>query len=68
MGKLKTTKEHAEEAKALGRVVLVGTYNGARTPTTYRCIEHGEIHPSLPTNVLKGRGLLCCKSSGIKKE
>lgn len=68
MGRLKSTKEHAKEVKLLGRVVLVGTYKGARTKTDYWCSEHDQVHPALPTNILKGRGLICCKGNSKEND
>ena len=68
MGILKTTKNHSHEVKELGILELVGLYKGARIPALYRCKKHKEIHYSLPTNVLKGRGLLCCKKAGMQAQ
>ena len=58
------TEQHRAEVKKLGKVLLVGEYRGARTKTTYYCPKHGFTDEALPTNVLKGRGLLCCKQQG----
>jgi hypothetical protein len=68
VGRRKTTAQHAAEAKALGRVELVGEYLGARTKTKYRCLTHEHVDDALPTNILKGRGLKCCKNPGIDLE
>ncbi len=62
----KTTSEHAAEVKRIGRVELIGEYVGARTKTMYRCVVHGLLSEALPTNILKGRGLACCKQQGIQ--
>ena len=64
MGKRKTTAQHAAEVKALGVLVLKGDYKGARTKTSYYCYKHDFTDDALPTNVLKGRGLICCKQQG----
>ena len=64
MGTRKTTAEHAAEVKSLGILILKGEYKGARTKTTYYCPKHDFTDEALPTNVLKGRGLLCCKQQG----
>ena len=60
-GLRKTTAQHAEEVEKLERVLLIGEYLGSRHQTQYLCKEHDEIWPALPTNILKGRGLRCCK-------
>tara|TARA_Y100001978_G_scaffold6012_1_gene5012 strand:- start:132 stop:1952 length:1821 start_codon:yes stop_codon:yes gene_type:complete len=60
-GLQKTTAEHANEVEKLNKVILIGEYIGARNNTDYLCLEHHEIWPAMPTNVLKGRGLRCCK-------
>ena len=60
----KTTEQHRAEVEQIGKVVLVGEYKGARTKTTYYCPTHDFTEEALPTNVLKGRGLLCCKQQG----
>ena len=60
-GLQKTTAEHSEEVKRLNRVILLGDYLGARNKTKYLCLEHDEIWEAMPTNILKGRGLICCK-------
>ena len=60
-GLKKTTAQHAEEVEQLGRVLLIGEYLGARNKTHYLCKDHDEIFLAMPTNILKGRGLLCCK-------
>ena len=60
-GPQKTTAEHANEVEKLNKVILIGEYIGARNNTDYLCLEHHEIWPAMPTNVLKGRGLRCCK-------
>ena len=67
-GLRKTTEEHSEEVKKLGRVLLIGEYLGARKNTHYLCIEHDEIWPAMPSNILKGRGLLCCKRENSGNE
>jgi hypothetical protein len=66
MGRQKTTAEHAQEVKLLGRVELIGEYKGARTEARYRCLKHGLEAGALPTNILKGRGLRCCKQQGTQ--
>jgi len=62
MGAKKTTEQHAAEVKALGVLVLKGDYKGARIKTIYYCPKHDFTGEALPTNVLKGRGLMCCKN------
>ena len=62
----KTTPQHAAEVAAIGKVQLVGEYKGARTKTTYYCPAHDFMDEALPTNILKGRGLLCCKKQGAQ--
>ncbi len=59
--------EHIKKLKLLGKVELVGDYLNESTSTTYRCLEHNEIHPSLPSNVVTGHGLKCCHSSAVNK-
>lgn len=63
----KTTAIHAEEVRRLGRVILVDEYINCKVRTAYRCVIHNEIHKAIPSNVLKGLGLKCCKSSGGNK-
>ena len=62
----KTTKQHASEVAAIGVVELAGEYKGARTKTKYRCLKHDYEDEALPTNILKGRGLSCCKQQGCQ--
>ena len=60
-GRNQNTQTHAARVKELGRVELVGEYIKATKKTQYRCLLHDEIHEALPTNILKGHGLACCK-------
>jgi len=48
----------------IGKVVRVGDYLGARKYTEHRCLIHGEVHPGLPTNLLRGHSLVCCRECG----
>ena len=57
----KTTAQHAKEVRELGVLELTGEYLGARIKTRYYCPKHDFSDDALPTNVLKGRGLKCCK-------
>ncbi len=46
---------------AVGRLVRLEPYVGARTPILHRCLEHGEEHRCKPEHALNGHGLRCCR-------
>lgn len=54
-------QQHCERLAAHGRVELVSGFKDTKTRAVYRCLEHGEEHEALPTNVAAGRGLHCCR-------
>lgn len=58
--RLKTRDEHITEIAIHGRVELIGDYVKSNVKTTYRCIEHGEIHEALPNHMRVGGTLPCC--------
>ena len=64
----KTTAQHAKEVRELGVLELTGEYLGARIKTRYYCPKHDFYDDALPTNVLKGRGLKCCKQQYLKDQ
>jgi len=63
-----TEEEHRERLKDHGKVELVGKWINTRTETKYRCLEHDEIHPALPSNVAQGHGLQCCLANQKRGE
>jgi hypothetical protein len=48
----------------IGKVIRVGEYKGARKWMAHRCLQHGEVHEGLPTNLLRGHSLVCCREVG----
>ena len=67
MARVVTTEEFDARLKELGRVKRVDQpgngYKAAKEPLLFECLQHGEQHHAMPTNILKGRGLSCCKTS-----
>lgn len=35
-------------------------YIDIKTPLLFRCLEHDEVYPAVPGNIITGQGLLCC--------
>lgn len=54
-------KRHKENLAIFGKAELVGKYLGDRIKSKYRCLLHNQVHFAIPTNMVKGRGLPCCK-------
>ena len=52
---------HRERLALHGRVELVGSFLNGKSKALYRCLEHGEEHEALPSNVAGGGGLHCCR-------
>jgi hypothetical protein len=44
-----------------GRVKLVGEFVNMNTAVEHLCLLHNEVHISLPSNVIRGEGLICCR-------
>ncbi len=44
-----------------------GDYIDSRTKINFFCINHEEVHPALPNDVLGGKGLKCCKREAVRK-
>lgn len=44
-----------------GRVKLVGDFVNMNTAVEHLCLIHNEVHISLPSNVIRGEGLICCR-------
>lgn len=59
-------QEHDEKIK--GRLERVDPYIDSTVKIRYRCLKHSEVHYALPSNVLKGQGLLCCKTAGVQAQ
>jgi hypothetical protein len=57
----KREKEHVKKLKKHGRVELAELFSGANRIHQYRCLDHDEIHPAIPSVVLRGGGLYCCR-------
>jgi hypothetical protein len=66
-----TTEDFDARVKDLGRVRRVDQpgngYTAAKEPLLFECLQHREQHEALPTNILKGRGLICCKVASQKE-
>jgi hypothetical protein len=48
----------------IGKAERVGPYVRQVEPTLHRCLIHGEIHNSRPSDLLNGHGLHCCGNGG----
>jgi hypothetical protein len=46
-----------------GRVELIGTFNGRKEKSLYRCLLHGESQLAFPNHLESGHGLHCCKKA-----
>ena len=57
----KREKEHVKLLSKHGRVELAEAFKGANHIHQYHCLEHDEIHPAKPSQVLRGGGLYCCR-------
>tara|TARA_Y100001954_G_scaffold107949_1_gene117331 strand:+ start:1820 stop:3349 length:1530 start_codon:yes stop_codon:yes gene_type:complete len=57
----KREKEHIKLLNKHGRVELAEAFKGANHIHQYRCLEHDELHPAIPKQVLRGDGLYCCR-------
>lgn len=56
-------ERHKQNLAFFGKAELVGEYLGDAVKTEYRCLLHDQVHPAVPTNMGKGRGLPCCKKA-----
>lgn len=54
-------REHKRLLQIHGRVELVEIFRGAHHIHRYRCVDHNEVHPAIPHQVLRGDGLHCCR-------
>ena len=63
----KRRDKHIEILRKHNRLELVGVYRGDKHQTDYRCLTHGEIHPSTPSNAAQGSGLKCCRDATIRE-
>ena len=63
LARLEARDTYDEKIKKVGRVVRVEEYINANEKILHRCLEHGQIHPAKPSNILNGCGLACCKNS-----
>jgi hypothetical protein len=61
-------KESDYDAKLalIGRVERVGPYINQKKPIPHRCLLHGEIYNSRPSDLLQGHGLYCCGNGGMR--
>jgi hypothetical protein len=59
----KAKEEFDNRLAKLGRVVRIGEYVNKRTKINFLCLIHHEIHSTLPSQVLNGQGLTCCKGN-----
>lgn len=58
---------HVKRIGIHGIVELVGEYFGDNKRTLYRCLVHGEIWESTPTNMVQGHGLRCCQMANMSE-
>jgi hypothetical protein len=66
MAKTITTEDFDSRVKTLGRVRRVDQPDNcpkAAKPLLFECLQHRERHRALPTNILRGQGLSCCKAA-----
>lgn len=47
--------------KKRGRVKLTGEYVNMNTKVEHLCLIHNEVHLATPHNVIRGKGLICCR-------
>lgn len=66
-----TTEDFDARVAELGRVQRVdqpgNEYKAAKEPLIFECLQHGERHQAMPTNILRGQGLSCCKAASQKE-
>ena len=59
----KVKQEFDKRLAKIGRVERVGEYINKRTKIDFLCLIHHEVHLALPSQVLNGHGLACCKGN-----
>jgi hypothetical protein len=66
-----TTEDFDARVQDLGRVRRIdqpgNKYKAAKEPLLFECLQHGERHQAMPTNILRGQGLSCCKAASQKE-
>ena len=48
----------------MSMVEYLGGYEGFNKKAMFMCQIHGQAHSAIPSNILKGGGLICCKRRG----
>lgn len=70
-GESMSKKRDIKEVKAIssknGFEFLDDVFNGNKFKHNFKCIIDGEVHKTNFDGILRGKGLLCCKSRKLKK-
>jgi hypothetical protein len=59
----KAKEEFDNRLAKIGRVVRLGEYVNKRTKIDFLCLIHHQVHSTLPSQVIRGHGLACCKGN-----
>lgn len=59
-------KDYDARLARIGKVVRLDPYVRQTEPILHRCLIHGEIHKSCPSDLLAGHGLQCCGNGGSR--
>ena len=55
--------EYEARLAAIGKVEALEPYIANHTPILHRCLKHGTEQMARPDQMLRGRGLLCCRGN-----
>ena len=58
--------DYDDRLARIGKAERLDPYTGQNKPTLHRCLLHGEIHKSRPSDLLMGHGMHCCGNGGSR--
>jgi hypothetical protein len=59
----KAKEDFDKKLEKIGRAVRLEEYVNKRTKINFLCLIHHQVHSTLPSQVLRGHGLACCKGN-----
>jgi len=63
-----TQAEYEQRVNRIGKVAVDDTYIDAKTRIFHICKKHGERHLAIPSNIVHGQGLKCCKPAKLTQQ